>query len=87
MLYSYKCEHCSKLMDIDMPMLEVHPKFVLCDCGYKSYRNFSTYKIKIPENFQSQSDLYNNNTAADFNYISDRMKHGVLPSGKKHAVY
>ena len=68
-------------------MMEVHPTFVKCKCGQKAYRNWSSYTVKIPEHFQSQNELYNNNTAADFDYISGRMKHGELPSGRRHAIY
>ena len=68
-------------------MMDEHPTFVKCKCGQKAYRNWSSYTVKIPEHFQSQSELYSNNTASDFNYISNRMTHGIRPSGKQKAVY
>ncbi len=87
MVYEYQCEKCEKIQEINMPMMDDHPVFVKCECGSDAYRNFSTYKIHIPGSFQMANTDYHNNTASDIDYISGRMKHGTLPSGKRHAVY
>lgn len=87
MWYEYRCDKCEKVQEIDMPMLEDHPKSVKCECGSNAYRSFGTYKIHIPGSFQMANTDYHNNTASDIDYISGRMKHGTRPSGRSKVVY
>ena len=87
MQYEYHCEKCDKIFDIEQPMMEDHPKYVICECGGNAYRYWGSAKLHIPEHFQAVNEMYNGDNAGNFDYISGRLKHGDLPSGKRHAVY
>lgn len=87
MIYSYKCEACKEITDIDMPMNDEHPKAIACEkCGKHAHRIFGT-PIHIPETFKAASDIVNGDHGANYDYIKDRMKHGSRPSGKDKIYY
>ena len=86
--YPYKCEKCGEISDVYMEMNADHPKILICkSCGGNTYRYFGSLKVHIPENFQAANELYNGDSAANFDYISNRMKHGTRFSGKDKVYY
>lgn len=88
MIYPYKCEKCGEIVDVVMGMMEEHPKSIECkQCGGKAYRYYGMSKVIVPEHFKAMNELYNNNSASDFSYISDRMRHGTRISGKQRSHY
>jgi hypothetical protein len=87
MIYEYKCEDGHKT-EIVLSMKDDTPKSVPCDtCDKQAKRDWSGYSIHIPEHMRANSELYNGDHGANFDYISNRMKKGTRPSGKTKTLW
>jgi len=88
MIYEYKCNSCKLVFTIERSMQENIPAFMPCTkCGGTADRLWGNSTIKIPDTFKAADDLCNSDTGSNFDYIKNRMKHGVRPSGKSKVYY
>lgn len=83
--YEYLCSECQEVTTINLTMKDEVPKEIPCPrCkgDILAKRVWGNQAIKIPESFKATSELYNGDHGSNFDYISNRMKHGTRPSGR-----
>ena len=86
--YEYLCQKCETITEKVMHMSDEQPKTVRCPkCRAEAFRFFGSIKVKIPENFQAASEMYNSDDGANLDYLKGRMKHGTRPSGRTSKIY
>ncbi|HOS12476.1 MAG TPA: zinc ribbon domain-containing protein [Candidatus Pacearchaeota archaeon] len=86
MIYEYYCESCNKVYELEKSMQDEIPASVPCPhCKKDSPRLWNNISVIIPEFFKATSELYNQDTGANFDYIKQRMK--ILPSGREKIYY
>lgn len=79
MIYPFRCDNCSKDLELNAPMREGPPKVVICpDCAQPMHRIWTT-SVVIPEHMKAADDMH---TA-----ICSRMRHASRPSGRAKTLW
>ena len=81
MTYSFKCEKCNKIKDIEASMRDGPPAEVICDCGAKMVRIWRESAIHIPDYMlaTAEGDAHTD--------MVHRMKHASRPTGRQKAIW